>query len=160
MITTRIGNLLTDDKVNVIIHQCNCHHTMGGGIARIISKIYPEAAEADRETIKGDREKMGTFSVAKTKDGKYILNVYSQYNMSSGERETSYDALCQALESIEKRIRSNQSGRKFVLGVPYGMGSDLARGSWTVVNAIITSVFAESPVELHIVRLPDAKELK
>jgi|SRR6478736_1567031 len=160
MIISRIGNLLQDDKVNVIVHQCNCHHIMGGGIARIISQLYPEAKDADLKTPYGDPEKMGSYSHARTKDGKVIVNVYSQFRTSSGERETSYDALTIALTKLEASLRNSSNGTKYVLGVPYGLGSDLARGSWTVVRAIIESVFAKSPIEMHIVRLPDAKELE
>lgn len=159
MIETRIGNLLEDDKVNVIIHQCNCHHIMGGGIARKIAQIYPAAEEADRKTVKGDAQKLGTYSVASV-DGKYIINLYGQFDISSGERETSYDALARGFEAIERKIRNSADPEKYILGVPYGLGSDLARGSWTIVRAILEKTFAKSPVVLHIIRLPNVPDME
>lgn len=47
MITTKTGDLLKAQDVDVIVHRANLFHTFGGGIARFIGKIWPEAYEAD-----------------------------------------------------------------------------------------------------------------
>lgn len=160
MITERIGDLLKDTQVNVIAHQCNCFHTMGGGIARIIAQIYPEAAEADRKTPYGSEAKLGTFSIAKTSDGKRIVNIYGQFNTSNSERATRYDALYTGLEKLESVIRLSTNPEQYIVGVPYGLGSALGGGSWLVVRAMLERIFGESPVQLHIVRLPNIADMR
>ena len=63
-----------------IIHQSNCMHTMGSGIAKRIREKYPEAYSADMEAgAKGDSKRLGCYSVAHClKEDKYIFNLYGQ----------------------------------------------------------------------------------
>ena len=141
---------------------------MGAGIARIIAKLFPEAKEADDETISGDVEKMGefTFSVSNYNDNLfYIFNMYSQLGIGSNGtisgRNTRYDDMVNALNKIKKFIESMiDDDNKPILGIPYGLGSDLAGGSWTIVRAIIESVLGDAEFDVVICRLPDSKELK
>jgi len=51
-------------EFDVIIHGCNCFCTMGGGIAKTIKNEFIEAFNADRKTIKGSKDKLGTCSFA------------------------------------------------------------------------------------------------
>jgi hypothetical protein len=166
-------------RINVLVHQANCFHTMGGGIARVIAERYPVAAEVDRgKTLRGDKDKLGTYSIAKLPDGRRIVNVYSQFDtsammntqedirdtieeaMADTGRATRYDAVDVALRDLEEALATSKLVTQYVLGIPYGYGSDLAGGSWTIVRAIIESVFAESPVKVIIVKLPTAKLLR
>ena len=65
------GNLLEmakNGEFDIIIHGCNCLHTMGAGIAKYIKQDFPEAFQADKKTKYADKQKLGTFSEA-------ILNV-------------------------------------------------------------------------------------
>jgi O-acetyl-ADP-ribose deacetylase (regulator of RNase III) len=57
-------NLASIGEFDVIVHGCNCHCTMGAGIAAAIKKRFPEAYAADCATLKGDRSKLGTISQA------------------------------------------------------------------------------------------------
>lgn len=180
MIKEKIGDIFVEfesGKINVIAHQANCFHTMGGGIARIIAQKYPAAKEADEKTLRGDREKLGTFTIGVLPDGKKIVNIYSQYDtsamlntqddirdsveeaMSQSNRATRYDAVVAGFIKLEKVIREAKNSDKYIVGIPYGYGSDLAGGSWKVVRAIIESVFGTSPVKVMIVRLPDKPNL-
>ncbi len=181
MVKEIIGDIFAEfeaKRINVIVHQANCFHTMGGGIARIIAQKYPAAILADEKTHRGDREKLGTYSIGSLEDGRKIVNVYSQFDTSSmlntqddikenleeaivaTGRATRYDAVQVGLSSLEKAIVKAGKEEKYVLGIPYGYGSDLAGGSWTIVRAIIQSVFGESKVKVIIVRLPNKPELK
>jgi O-acetyl-ADP-ribose deacetylase (regulator of RNase III) len=90
------GDLLKlahEGQFNTIIHGCNCFHTMGGGIARQIRDRYPQAYEADcKLSIKGDRDKLGTYTSAPAidKNGKefLIVNAYTQYGfLGSGDKD-------------------------------------------------------------------------
>ena len=90
MITKTIkGNLLDAfdrGDVDVIAHQCNCFCNMGSGIAPQIAKRYPAARAADNTTIKGDSDKMGTFTraiISRDVDGEIIDDgiVYNLYGV-------------------------------------------------------------------------------
>lgn len=61
-------------EVDVIAHQCNCFNNMGAGIAPQIKKAFPEAWHVDRNTIKGDRGKLGSLSWAYS-DGVTVFNL-------------------------------------------------------------------------------------
>jgi hypothetical protein len=181
MVTEKIGDIFAEFEnggINVLVHQANCFHTMGGGIARIIAQKYPAAKEADEKTFRGDREKLGTFSVATLADGRRIVNVYSQFDTSAMKntaddikdsveaamavvgRATRYDAVVVGLTKLRNVIEKAKDPSKYTIGIPYGYGSDLAGGSWKIVKAIIESVFGDSKVNVVIVRLPDKPDLK
>lgn len=80
------GNLLklaAAGEFNVIVQGCNCFCTMGSGIAREIRETHPEAYEVDLKTIKGDYNKLGTYTVMLGKRFN-IINAYTQYGFNSG----------------------------------------------------------------------------
>jgi O-acetyl-ADP-ribose deacetylase (regulator of RNase III) len=124
-----------------IAHQCNCFHTMGGGIARQISSRYPEALEADKDTPYGDKTKLGLFSVALVKGSKdkLIYNVYGQHRYGTEKRHTSYDALVEGLARVQQDAQSNGLTK---LGIPYNMGCKLGGGEWQIVKSIVEVTFA------------------
>jgi len=75
--------LALDGEFNVILHGCNCFNTMGKGLALNIKKTFPEAFKSDQNTIKGDRNKLGTYSCASSR-GIIIVNCYTQYYYGTG----------------------------------------------------------------------------
>ncbi len=179
-VTEQIGDIFESfekGEVNVIIHQANCFHTMGGGIAKIIAQKYPCAKQVDDATLRGDKEKLGSFSIAHLPDGRKIINVYSQHDtsamlnteddikdpieehMADTGRATRYDAVVAGFQRIEQIISSAKNPEKYIVGIPYGYGSDLAGGSWTIVRAIIESVFGKSIAKVIVVRLPNKPNL-
>jgi O-acetyl-ADP-ribose deacetylase (regulator of RNase III) len=145
MIIEAKANLL-EYPVDGILHQANCFHTMGGGIALRIKQKFPEAYEADLKTKCGDISKLGTFSVAVLPSNFHIYNVYGQFSFGQG-RQTRYDALHDGLTAVERHARENglQS-----LGLPCRMGCVLGGGTWNIVEAIIDDIFYSSPLSLHI----------
>jgi len=70
---------LFETEAPILIHGCNCFHTMGSGIAKTIRSIYPSVFQADLQTIKGHRAKLGAFSYYKVSDSLTVVNLYSQY---------------------------------------------------------------------------------
>jgi len=149
-------------EFTAIVHCCNCFHTFGAGIASVIRKRYPKAYEADMGYKRsGDKTKLGECSVCKLDQG-YIFNLYGQYNTSLG-RAMNYEAVYCGLELIKKTFlmsEMNEHNTVFRIGFPYGVASDLAGGSWRIVEAMITHVFNHPKFEVTIVRLPTAKELE
>ena len=90
-----IGDLLElarNGEFDIIVHGANCFCTMGSGIAKQIKQQYPEAFEADCETVAGDKSKLGTYSMTATRDGFVIVNAYTQYDFNKpGEHEDKFD---------------------------------------------------------------------
>ena len=83
------GNLLDlaeAGEFDVVVQGCNCWNTMGGGIAKEIASRYPQALLADNETVKGDYNKLGNYTIARANVAEFdIVNAYTQFNMSTGE---------------------------------------------------------------------------
>jgi len=151
MITNRQGNVLRQNDINVILHQCNLMHTFGSGIAREIKMLYPEAYEADKKTIFNDPNKLGTYSYAFSYNT-MIINMYSQVGISSSHRMTSYDHMVHAMNTIKNDLEKNIFGvvPPIVLGMPYKIGCGLANGNWKIVNSIIESVFEDAAFDVVI----------
>lgn len=85
-----------------LLHQANCFNTMNSGVAKKIREELPEMYEADCKTIKGDRNKLGKFSVAAF-DEIYALgvNLYGQYDYGkNGVKYTIPEKLEEALASF------------------------------------------------------------
>jgi O-acetyl-ADP-ribose deacetylase (regulator of RNase III) len=118
---------------DVVFHGCNCFNTMGGGIARAISRRYPEVARVDMETSRGDPAKLGTYTSAKvaTLSGTCeILNAYTQFNLSSGGDVFEYGYFKIFLKTIKPLIEDKR------IGYP-AIGAGLACGDWPRIYAII-----------------------
>ena len=145
---TDVQSDIFDVKCDAIIHQANCFHTMGSGIAAFIREKFPEAYIADCETKRGDPEKIGTFSFAKVQNPEYpnvkvIVNLYSQFDFNGNYRCTRYDALTDGLTALRDKMRSKANGKLRTLAIPFRIGSNRGGGDWRVVRAIIESVFGD-----------------
>lgn len=129
------GNLLTlaeNGEFDVIIHGCNCFHTMGAGIALQIANMYPQARDADFESAYGNTGKMGDYSEATIMTmfgGVTIINAYTQF--STGGFAVSYDAIDKVFKKIAK-----DTDKSLSIGYPM-IGAGLAGGDWDIIKVII-----------------------
>jgi O-acetyl-ADP-ribose deacetylase (regulator of RNase III) len=136
------GNLLDFPRgITSIAHCCNTMNVMGAGIAKQIADRYSEAKKADDEADKVGLNTLGEFSFADVKldderSGK-IFNLYTQERAGFG-REVNYEALYKNLLLLRNRL--NFLNEK-CLGIPHGMSSGLAGGSWKIVYAMIEHLF-------------------
>ncbi len=153
MIFEKNANLLVEleeNRLDAIIHSANCFHTFGAGIALQIARRFPEAAEADRrDSVRGDRSKLGTFTYAQVLSDppRIVYNLYSQYTFGHG-RQTLYDPMVEGLEKIKIHAMSKGLTK---LGMPKWMGCRLGGGSWRVVWAIIQDTFEkEDSLDLFV----------
>jgi O-acetyl-ADP-ribose deacetylase (regulator of RNase III) len=64
VITGDLLKLALEGRFDVIVHGCNCQCAMGKGIALSIKNEFPEAYQADQQTSKGGRAKLGTITFA------------------------------------------------------------------------------------------------
>jgi O-acetyl-ADP-ribose deacetylase (regulator of RNase III) len=138
MLYERKGNLL-DSSAPVIAHGCNCFNTMGAGVALAIRNKYPLAYQADLETVKGDRNKLGTFTKAQVEPEKIVYNLYTQYSMGTHKIQLDYQALENSFEAMVKDIKQNRSLRSPIIAIPR-IGCGLAGGNWDVVKEIIEGI--------------------
>lgn len=148
---------------DALLHQANCMHTMGSGIARVIRETFPEAYEADCKTKIGDKDKLGTFSYAGVRNLKYqhigyIVNLYSQFDFSSEKRCTNYEAFATGLETLRNLMKAKNPNKKFILAIPYRIGCSRGGGDWRIVRMIIESVFADESNFTVIICEPPEQE--
>jgi O-acetyl-ADP-ribose deacetylase (regulator of RNase III) len=125
--------LALEGEFDVIIHGCNCQCAMGAGIAKTIKSTFPEAHKADCETIKGDKDKMGTISFAtvdRNSNNITIVNGYTQFHWRGSGVLVDYDAI----RSVMRAVKSKFSGKR--IGYPK-IGAGLAKGDWETISRII-----------------------
>jgi O-acetyl-ADP-ribose deacetylase (regulator of RNase III) len=92
--------LAQEGVFDVIAHGCNCFCTMGAGVAKGVATYFPQPLEADRKTLKRDRSKLGTCTVAdvQTTSGELrVVNAYTQYDFRAGATKLTtprFDHVC------------------------------------------------------------------
>lgn len=116
------GDLLEmgrEGQFDIIVHGCNCLNTMGGGIARQIKEQFPDAWLADQETVKGDKGKLGNYTIG-VHNGLIIVNAYTQYAFNvSGFTEDQFEY--ESFETILNKLAHRWGCFRF--GFPLiGMG--------------------------------------
>lgn len=128
-------------EFDVIVHGCNCFHSMGAGIAKSIAEHFPEAVDADRDTLYGMRSKLGTISYVKVQRGPltahdddgflevYVVNAYTQF---LGGAHLEIDALRSCFRAVAKRFR----GDGVSIGYPM-IGAGIAGGDWSKIAPVI-----------------------
>lgn len=125
---------LKQGSIQCIAQQCNCFNTMGSGVALAIKNAFPEAYEADCKTVKGDKKKLGGFTMAVTVHG-YIFNLYGQYNYGKdGAQYTNYEALRGSLRNMAFKLKS--IGFTGTIGLPK-IGAGTGGGDWETISQII-----------------------
>lgn len=142
------GNLITLAKAgqfDVIVHGCNCFNSMGNGIAKSIKLSFPEAFEVDCQTLKGDKNKLGTFTHVTAQNdlgGELIVvNAYTQYQfwgLKEGEKDLfEYEHF----QTILVDLKAQFAGKHF--GFPL-IGCGLAHGNETKILSMIEQALGDS----------------
>lgn len=139
------GNLLDmaeTGQFDLIIHGANCFCTMKSGIAGEIARRYPEAVLADKQTLSGDKSKLGTFTMVRTVLSNFIIvNMYTQYNYGrTDSRYVDYEAVRNGLRLLTTKLKTyNMEGLR--IGYPK-VGAGLANGDWNVISEIFDTELA------------------
>lgn len=157
MIEYKVGDLceaLVNGEVIAIGHQANCFNTMNSGVAKAIREKWPQVYAADCETRKGDRDKLGGFSMeCVNESGKYtgfVFNLYGQYNYGyDAKGYTDYTALRQAMEAMRDDL--SWMKRPIKVGFPK-IGAGLGGGDWDTIARIIEEVFADYDVTIYTMK--------
>jgi O-acetyl-ADP-ribose deacetylase (regulator of RNase III) len=135
-------------EYEAIAHGCNCLCTMGSGIAPMIRQAFPAAWEADQFTVKGDRDKLGSYSVGYDEGhDMFVFNLYTQYDYfgrKQGRRDVDYNAVTSAFAAMNEWCRDNGIS---VIGIPK-IGAGLAGGDWETIKERINAVTPDLDIEL------------
>lgn len=153
IITGNLLDLAESGAYSIIMHGCNCFHSMSGGIAGDIAKRYPCVPLVDKATtVRGDIAKLGTYSLAevthkaiptqqKTPPGPWqdkpksvaqllpkghrftVINLYTQYNPGA-------DFLPSIFPVATARVNKDFSG--CTIGIPL-IGCGIGGGNWEEV---------------------------
>lgn len=165
------GDLITlanAGTFEVITHGCNCHCTMGAGIAPQMAKAFNcDTFKMECEDHKGDINKLGTidyeilyfsnwdkkFQMYPDEGDKilyklYVVNSYTQYNYGANHadgvaRPLDYDALTLCLRKINSIFKGKH------IGLPQ-IGAGLAGGNWNRIKSIIQQELRDCKVTVVI----------
>ena len=145
-----INKPLEDATEDIIIHGCNCFHTMGAGVAKALADKYPQIIEIDESTSYGDKNKLGTASwviIPKTSESppKLIINAYIQYRYGRDKKHLDLDALEKILAGLSKALKDEQ----FTVAMPF-IGCGLAGGDWdTEVLPVVEKYLSDVSVTVY-----------
>lgn len=169
-LTYKVGDLIEaarSGEVWIIGHGCNCFTTMGNGIAPLIKAAFPYAYQEDLHTEKGDKSKLGSFSIGDPYetdygDGPIVFNLYSQYGFwgrNKGLRDLDYNALYDALNSMAERLHQYDHGDAdcHTIGLPK-IGAGLAHGDWDIIELMIKKTLCSAGHNV-IIYVLDEKEI-
>lgn len=145
------GDLLSC-RENIIGHQVNCQGYMGAGLAVNIRSQYPRAFEEYElfcKIYKNERTLMGKCQVVSViPEEKWVANLFGQFNVGRGKKQTEDDYLRMALGSLKDFAIKHQLS----VALPFELGSRLAGGNWIEIRKIIEEVFHDYYVTIY--RLP------
>lgn len=116
------GNLITlaeQGVFDVIVHGCNCFHTMNSGIAKEVKAKYPEAYQKDlSHGARGDTSRLGTYSQYDVPSKDFIIvNGYTQYRYGTDKDYFEYDAFANLLANLYWDFPNSKFGFPYI-----GMG--------------------------------------
>lgn len=134
-------------EFDTIAHGANCWCTMGSGVAKGIKERYPNAANVDHVTTRGDISKLGNLSwayVDREKDEKKysgrVYNLYTQFDYGYDQgKYARYDAISLCLYKLNRL----EIGKK--VGLPK-LGCGLGGADWNIVQNIIQEICTDIDV--------------
>lgn len=150
-----IIELFASGEHDILIHGCNCFHTMGKGLAKALADKWPIVLEEDMKSAYGDYAKLGEFTVAKINDTQTVWNLYSQYKYSNEKVKINYAALEKGLEAISNTIIANDMDDKRII-MPL-VGGNNAGGDPIFIKQIIQGTMGDLNVT---VVMGHAKEVR
>lgn len=132
-------------EIEALGHQANCMNTMQSGFAKQLKELYPEAYEADCETIKGDPDKLGTLSMVIVDVPGHapgmIFNLYGQYEYGREPGVVYTDVIALSNAMGQMRLFIDASGIEHI-GFPR-LGCGLGGANWADVELLIEVHFGD-----------------
>lgn len=136
-------DLFDNGEFDIIIHGCNCFHAMASGIAGQIAKKYPTAVWTDKQTVKGNVNKLSSYTYclpyADKGSNRGIINLYTQYHPG---KDLNLPALDLGFYKLSKGL-----GKNLKIGIPK-IGAGVAGGDWDIIESIIKGHMKDHNVAL------------
>lgn len=126
-----------EGEMDFLLHGCNCFSTMGAGVAKSVSCVWPEASQVDKKDYRKPYERIGDYSYCRA-DKLCIVNLYTQYDFGIEYRRFEYGAFKRSLESFCRDFRIVNKK----IGLPW-IGCGLAGGDKRITQSILESVIDE-----------------
>lgn len=143
---------LDPTQYTIILHGCNCKHIMGAGIAKYLRSKFPAIYAADKQTLHGDRSKLGTYSYVTifpdpmVRDARiWVFNCYTQFDIgrdTAGNPPVDYSAIA----TIMNNIGSKYSG--WSIRAPK-IGCGLAGGDWKIVEPLMFPLTIKNSLTIY-----------
>lgn len=150
------GDIL-NSECYMALHSVNCQRTMGSGVAKAIRDKFPECYELYRkfpETQNGQVLGKVAFWINPISHPNVIANCHTQeFYGYDGKRYTNYEAVYRCLEEVKRFCVLNQGKTHKGICLPYGMASVRGGASWSVIEAMINSVFEETEIPVIAYKL-------
>ena len=141
------GNIIemfASGEHDILIHGCNCFHTMGKGLALEIRKRWEQVYADDLKTPYGDHEKLGTFRFVDIGNMQQVVNFYSQFRYGNKEVNINYAALERGLEHLGNMLDTHGMSDKRII-MPL-IGSNNAGGDPIFIRQIIQGTLGDHNV--------------
>lgn len=116
----------------ILVHGCNCHGVMGGGIAYFVAKKWPQVFAAYKELHDKFGLTLGTIQAVKLEDDLYVVNAMTQFDYGTDRVHVDYDAVRKCFKEVRRLAEITGLPVKYPL-----IGCGLAGGDWNIVSKII-----------------------
>lgn len=128
------GDMFKTD-IKYLVHGCNAQGVMGSGVAAIVRRDFPFAYQEYVQRHKVKPWELGEVQFVFT-EAKVIVNAITQNLYGrDGNRYVSYDAVAEAMNEINHKLKDLENPR---VAMPQ-IGAGLGGGDWNVIAAIIES---------------------
>ena len=140
------GDLLEAPE-QIILHGCNSLGVMGAGVAKLIREKWPKAYQDYRDSYDSYGLPLGSIISSKQPDGKIIMNAITQDTIGKTGVHVSYWAVANVLYQLDQRLVVRNGA---TVAMP-AIGSGLAGGDWSVIEAIIENTAKNfQPIVYHL----------
>lgn len=148
---TIIDKDITQAEEPIIIHQVNCMNVMGSGVAKaLFTKWYSVKNEYHSYCYTilkmglNNTDLLGHILPVEVEENKIVINCFSQLTYGNdGKQHTSYDAIVECFEKINKNFPDGN------VAIPYLYGCGLGGGDWEIVYFLIEKYFIDRAVLYH-----------
>jgi O-acetyl-ADP-ribose deacetylase (regulator of RNase III) len=145
------GDLLDNDSVTHIVHQCNCKTSYPKGLAEFIFDKYPAAN--DYANVKNRTP--GTINIHQVGVNKFVVNMFAQNSPGKPSFYETKDLRLKWFKSCLDKL-CEYANDKVVFGFPYLIGCGLAGGDWDNYERLIkefSDKVADKKAQVLIIKL-------
>jgi len=125
---------------------------MGSGVAQALRAAWPRCYTVDVMTTKiADGSKLGNWSCSgeATAEEPLIINLYTQYNYGTHQRQLNYEAVATGMLHIARRLEELDPDMNWRIAMPR-IGAGLAGGDWDIIEMMINKAFGDREVEVWV----------